>query len=459
MAIATQLTGTTTQFASVHELSDQNSQGTVLGDTASDLISFYGGPTIAQQNVGPANILAGSVYDTSLLTKYQLTNATVAVAATTTAEVTTTVCTGLLTTDVVAVNKPTTTSGIGVASYRVTGANKIGLGYINVSSGQITTSAETYDVIGISSNLTVTTALSPIACAATTTNEQFFSVAGATIGSLPIVNKPTLQAGLAIGNVRVASEGVVAVTFGNVSSGAITPTAAETYSFAFVPTLAPASNALVYNISQASTAVAASSTAEVTTAVTGLLTADVITGVSKPSYQAGLGVAGYRISSAGNAAVTMMNVSSAVTSTNETYAITVERTNAKAPFVVTTATITSTTAVAASSSSEQTFTVNALLSGSTSVLVSKPSHTPGLIIGGARVSAASTVAINFVNISGASITPPSEVYTIGYIPLVGPGAVATTGTSQSIQVGVNALTSSVKDLRNILLQLNLNAAT
>lgn len=439
------------------QLSDGNSQGTVLGVNAQDSIALYGGTPVTQPAVGPANILAGSVYDTGLLTKYQLTNATVAVAATTSAEVTTTVCTGLLTTDVVAVNKPTTTSGIGIAGYRVAAANKIGLGYLNVSSGSITTSAETYDVIGISQNFTVTTSLTPTACAATTTTEQLFNVPGATVGSLPVINKPTLQAGLAVGNVRVVSAGVVGVTYANVSTGAITPTAAETYAFAFVPTMAPASNALVYNISQASTAVAASSTAEVTTAITGLLVTDVISGASKPSSQAGLGVAGYRVTSAGNVGITLMNVSSAVTSTNETYAVTVERTNAKAPFVVTTATITSTTAVSASSTSEQTFTIPALASASTSVIVSKPSHTPGLIIGGARISAASTLAINFVNISGAAITPPSEIYTIGYVPLVGPGAVATTGTSQSIQVGVNALTSSVKDLRSILLALNANA--
>ena len=449
----------TFQQKAAKQLSDGNSQGTVLGTSATDLVSLYGQTPVAQANVGPANLIAGTMFDTGLLTKYQLTNATVAVGATTSAEVTTTVCTGLLTTDVVAVNKPTQTGGIGVASYRVSAANKIGIGYINASSGSVTTSAETYDVIGISSNFTVTTALTPGVCAATTTTEQFFSVPGATMGSFPIVNKPTLQAGLAIGNCRVSAPGQVAITFANVSSGAITPTAAETYSFAFVPTLAPAGAALVYNMQQASTAVAASSTAEATTAITGLLATDVISGVSKPSYQAGLGAVSYRVSSAGNVAIDLMNVSSAVTSTAETYAISVLRTNAKAPLVVTTATITSTTAVASSTSAEQTFTVNLLASASTSALVSKPTHTPGLIVTGARVSAASTVAITYMNISGASITPPSEVYTVAYVPLVGPGAIATTGTSQSIQVGVNALTSSVKDLRGILLNLGMNGAT
>lgn len=457
MALTTASTATTLTFSAPNQQSDGNSQGQSLTNSPTDKLSAFGGTPVVQPNIGAANLLAGTVYDTALVTKYQLTNATVAVGATTTAEVTTTVCTGLTTTDVVGVNKPTTTAGLGVSGYRVTAANKVGLAYSNPTTTAATTSAETYDVVGFSSTLTVTTALTPAAVAATTTSEQFFTVAGATLGSFPIVNKPTTQAGLGIGNVRVSAENQVAITYLNNSSGAITPTAAETYSFAFVPTLVPASNTLVYNVQQASTAVGASTAVEVTTAITGLATTDVISGVSKPTSQAGLGVIGYRVTSAGNIGITMYEGSSAVTSTAETYAITVTRPIAKAPCVVTSQTLTP-VSVAANTTAEQTFTVNSL-NASTSVFVSKPSHTPGISIVGSRVSAASTLAIAYQNNNSTAVVPPAELYNILAVPLQGPGAIATTGTSQSIQVAVSPMASAAKDLRAALLALNFMAAT
>jgi hypothetical protein len=40
--VATQLSATTLQFESPRELSDQNSQGTILGSSTTDLIGFFG---------------------------------------------------------------------------------------------------------------------------------------------------------------------------------------------------------------------------------------------------------------------------------------------------------------------------------------------------------------------------------------------------------------------------------
>ncbi len=69
-------------------------------------------------------------------------------------------------------------------------------------------------------------------------------------------------------------------------------------------------------------------------------------------------------------------------------------------------------AVTLSSGAEQTFTVTGLLVGD-NVVVTKPTVQAGLGIGGARVSAANTLAINFTNASVGNITPTaSEVYTI-----------------------------------------------
>jgi hypothetical protein len=458
MSLTTATTATSQTYSQPYSQSDQNSQGQEFTASPADKGAFFGNTPVVQPNVGPANLLAASVYDTGTLTKYQMTNVTTSITTSTTAEISTTVCTGLLTTDVVAVNKPSATAGIGVSGYRVSAANTVAFSYSNISTGTVTTSAEVYDVIGLSQNLTVTTALVPAAVAATTTAEQLFTVTGATLGSLAVVNKPTNQAGLGIGNVRVSAENQVAITFLNNSSGAITPTASETYSFAFVPTLAANSNVLVYKFNQASTAVAASSTQDVTTAVTGLATTDVIMGVSKPSTQAGLGVTGYRVSSAGNLDVQLMNVSSAATSTGETYSASVMRPLARAPFVVSTVSL-APVSVAATTTAEQTFGVAFLTQASTTVLVNKPSLTPGIAIVNARVSAATTLALTYQNSNTTAVIPPTETYTIGYVNLQGPGAVATTGTSQAIIVGVSPIQSAVKDLRAALISLGLTAST
>lgn len=452
--VATNPTATTVSFSSPRELSDQNSQGTILGDTPADLISFYGNAAMARQNIAPALAFATAYLDNGTLTKYQITNATTNPAATTTAEVTSSV-TGVQAADVIAVNKPAAQAGLGVAGYRVSAVNAIGITYTNISSGAITTTAEAYDVIGISSNYTTTATLSPAAVPATPAGaEQVFTVNGATVGSFPIVNKPSAQAGLGISNIRVTAANQVAITFLNNSSGAITPTAAETYSFAFLPTLQPSDRSLIYRFLQASTAVGASTQAEVTTAVTGLLATDIIAGVSKPSAQVGLGVVGYRISSAGNIAVQLLESSSAVTSTAESYSATVMRLIAKSPFVVTTAAL-APVSVAATTTAEQTFTVNSL-NVSTSVLVSKPSFTPGLHVVGMRVSAASTLAITYQNSNTSAVVPPAETYTIAAIPLQGPGAVTTAGTStNSIAVGFNGTDSASGALQAALIAYGL----
>ena len=462
MALTTASTATTLTFSAEKQLGDQNSQGQNMGASSTDPIVFYAtSGAIPQPTVGGANAFVGAgVFDTGLLTKYQALLATSSVGATTTAEITSS-CKGLLATDVIAVNKPAAQAGLGIVGYRVTAADALGVAYSNISSGAITpTSTDTYDIIGVSANLTTTAALTPAAVAASVSgNEQVFSVPGATMGSFPIVNKPTVQTGIGVSNVRVVAPGQVAITYVNNVPNAttsVTPTA-ETYSFAFLPTLAPASQALLYKVAVATTAPGASTLADQTSTITGLLATDAIAGVSKPSYQANIGIVGYRVSAANQIGITYWNASSAVTTTLEAYSISVIRQIAKAPFVVTTASLTP-ASVAATTTAEQTFTVNSL-NVSTSVLVSKPSFTPGIHVVGCRVSAASTLAITYQNNNTTAVVPPAETYTIAAIPLQGPGAVATTGaTTNSISVGVLAMSSAVKDLRTALANLGLIGA-
>lgn len=71
--------------------------------------------------------------------------------------------------------------------------------------------------------------------------------------------------------------------------------------------------------------------------------------------------------------------------------------------------------VAPNTSAEQTFAATGIgLLTTDLVVVQKPTSQAGLIVGGSRVSAADTLAINFGNLTAASITPTaSQVYKVG----------------------------------------------
>jgi len=70
--------------------------------------------------------------------------------------------------------------------------------------------------------------------------------------------------------------------------------------------------------------------------------------------------------------------------------------------------------VSANTTEEQTFTVEGARDGD-GVIVTKPSHTAGIGIGGARVSATDEIAITFINPTGSNVDPGSETYRIWLI--------------------------------------------
>ena len=71
--------------------------------------------------------------------------------------------------------------------------------------------------------------------------------------------------------------------------------------------------------------------------------------------------------------------------------------------------------VAPNTSAEQTFAATGIgLLTTDLVIVQKPTSQAGLVLGGSRVSAADQLAINFGNLTAATITPTaSQVYTVG----------------------------------------------
>lgn len=67
--------------------------------------------------------------------------------------------------------------------------------------------------------------------------------------------------------------------------------------------------------------------------------------------------------------------------------------------------------VAAATSAEQTFTVTGLTTAD-KVIVNGPAQTAGLGIVNARVSAANTLALTFMNATAGALDPASATYTI-----------------------------------------------
>lgn len=70
------------------------------------------------------------------------------VAANTTAEQTFTVA-GLVTNDIVTVNKPTLNAGIGICASRVSAADTLAITYSNNTGSPITPSSETYKIVSV----------------------------------------------------------------------------------------------------------------------------------------------------------------------------------------------------------------------------------------------------------------------------------------------------------------------
>ena len=72
------------------------------------------------------------------------------------------------------------------------------------------------------------------------------------------------------------------------------------------------------------------------------------------------------------------------------------------------------TSVAAQSTNEQTFTVAGLTTDDV-IVVNKITHQSGLSFGNVRVSAADTLAIQYLNTATAAVTPTSEAYRVATV--------------------------------------------
>jgi hypothetical protein len=438
-------TAITEGFNQPRQLSDGNSQGTVLGISITDLISFYGATPVAQPtNVGSQLNTMYNIAGTGAIMKYQIGMAVNALTATTvggatlnqTSSVTSMLQVGVqfATNSVYAVNKPTLQAGLGIAGVYCATTGIINVNYANVSSGSITPTQEANDIIEIkASPLTTSASLTPAAVAQNNSAEQIFTITGNICqpGTLALVNKPTSQIGLGYSPfARVVAPNQVGITFFAITSGTgtstpVTPTAAETYNFAFLPQLNAFNPTLIYGVPVNQNASAASTWTVATSTITGLLINDTVSGLSMVTTYATTGPVNAYIATSSVISVNWVNLFGAQTAVSNTVMqATIQRQAPLNPMMIYSQAL-ATSAIAATTSAEVTSTVTGLVVSS-SVLVNKPSVTPGLVISNARVSAANTLAVQYMNLTTTSINVPTETYTIGNVQIQGPGLGATT---------------------------------
>ena len=392
--------------------------GAIVGANAADTVAFYGGSGSAQLS-GPnqgATPLSGGLGNA---VQYSMAEGVVTAVTLNTALEKTLALTspGPLATDfLMPMCKLTTQAGLAVLSGRIAGANSIGMVYGNNTGSSITPANEVCQFVTVSAPLVLTATLSPASVPANSTVEQTFTVTGVFPGQVVFVNKPTTQTGLGIHNARVVANNQVAISFVNFTAAAIVPTAAEVYQFFATAGVSVIDPLLEVGVPAVTTSVPTISSIENTLVCAQVLADDVVLGLSKPSQQAGLTTGSAR-ATAGNILQQYTNPTAAgINPTAEVMTYEIIRHNQLAPTVIITAPLIP-ISVAANTSAEQTFTVPNLITG-TYVAINKPTLTPGLVMGGCRVSATNTLAINYMNITGAAIVPPPEVYTILYNPNV-----------------------------------------
>lgn len=251
--------------------------------------------------------------------------------------------------------------------------------------------------------------ISPASVAANTAAEQAITVTGVLATDVVTMVKPTTQAGLIVGTARVSAANTVQLTLGNVTASPITPTSTQVWATIAIGAALQTSAVL----SPAS--VASNTVSEQNFTVTGVWPGQAII-VNKPTAQAGLIITNARATAFNQVAIQFSNLTgAAITPTaSETYLFASASGFQPAPVMdILPPTTLTPVSVAANTSAEQTFTVAGLVSGG-KVLVTKPSVTTGLMLAGARISAANTLALNFANNTAAAITPPVEAYQIAY---------------------------------------------
>lgn len=436
---------------------DNNPDGASIGysggNGAPSKLGFYlnlngtGVPIV--QPSGSAQAALSRANATGVIATFATTQSPSAVAANTAAEQNMTVQSGsggqmlLATTDLTFINKPTSQAGLGVGNIRVGSSNTLAVNFHNLTSGSITpTASQVYGIVGIRGLTTLTATLSPAVVAINTTTEQLFTVAGAIVGQMIQVSKPTAQAGLDIVGIRVTANNQVGITFLNATAATITPTPAEVYTFWLSSGLDAQDNTIMYgfNVGTVGAIGAGVVVSGGSSTLTGLLATDAVIGIFDPTAQAAATNAAFPVKgipTANTLTLYFAGIGTGATPTaSEVYGVQTFRPNPAAPLVIYTQSL-APSSVAANTTAEQTFTVTGLVAASPVWVNKSTSSQAGLGIGGVRVSAANTLAITYINATASAIVPATESYIIGNFQVPTPGAANVVYQNVS-QAGVNS---------------------
>ena len=456
------------QTSNQSQAPNNSGDGYQSGSTPSDPPGFFGATPIVQPTENNQTTLTRGAQG-GVIATYSSTQSPSAVAANTSAEQLLAIQSGtggqmlFAAGDLAYLNKPTSQAGLGYGNVRVSSGNHLGVTFNNVTSGSITpTGAEVYSAVGIRGLPNLSATLSPAAVAANTSVEQQFAVTGLQAGHLVCVMKPTAQAGLDIVAVRIVSNNLLGITFANFTAASITPTAAESYTIFGLAGLDAVNNDVMYgfNVGTVGAIGAGIVVTGGSTTLTGLLATDMVSGIFDPTAQANATNAAAPIKcipTANTATLYFAGIGSGATPTaSEVYGIATKRLAPAAPLLNYIQSLTP-VSVAANESAEQTFTVTGLVSGSPVWVNPQMALPAGLGIAGVRVSAASTLAINYVNLTAAAIVPPAGSYVVGNFQVPSPGA----GNSayQSVDPVVNNLGNLTNSLRKALVNLGLIAGS
>ena len=253
-------------------------------------------------------------------------------------------------------------------------------------------------------------------------------------GVVVSVQKNANQAGLGIVGCRVVGNNQVGITYQNFTAAAILPTASETYTFYACNDIAPLNNVVQYGFAPGIfTSVTSATSCEFAISMAGAVTTvttDLFIGGAENvgngfTTTAGLSWPHLKVSvtTAATAVLTLLNSTvAAVTglAAGQVLAANCNKLQAPNPVSMYFPYLTS-VAVAVNTTAEQTYTVTGLIAGST-VLVNKLTpFTNNLVLVGARVSAANTLALTWANNSAVTATPVAEIFQVANFPVIPPG--------------------------------------
>jgi hypothetical protein len=226
---------------------------------------------------------------------------------------------------------------------------------------------------------------------------------------LVVLNKPSAQAGLGVGNVRVSAAGVVGLTFSNFSAATVTATAGEKYAMVAIRGFG------VLTATLTPSPVLANTIVEQQFTVTGVRAGEVAI-VSKPTTQAGLDIMGCRVVSNNLVGITFGNVTAAtITPTaGEAYSVfSVGGMDATNNELLIQANLNPTALITNIGVTTINVVVSTIAASDTVTGVQKPTAQAGLACTGGFVSAAGAVGLVFCNPTAGALTPLlNEVYGI-----------------------------------------------